>query len=247
MPELPEQSGSVHPTPEQAGQPASTQHDYQIIRKGSFYNITGPHGRIFKKNKSASVIGPRWEELTHTPWPYKSSAYQSGLRLWELGIIPREHIGRTQLVTPAAQPEAPARLGATPAAESIAAERDPRPETPDTKPAGKTPAITLAPPPLALPAPGIDLAKHEAIITALRRNPALLFRPDVRSALQNEVAYHRPYAKWAEQLLKLLARYEARQKTRTRTVTSPVKSETIMVRHIAWQEQRQREAPANTQ
>jgi hypothetical protein len=54
---------------------------YRIVRKGSLYNILGPDGRLFTKYKSASVVGPRWEELTHTPWPYESTAYERGLRL----------------------------------------------------------------------------------------------------------------------------------------------------------------------
>ena len=65
----------------------STYNDYSIRRKGSRYNIIGPMGRIFDKYKSASVVGPRWEELTHTLWPYQSSAYQPGTRLWQLGLI----------------------------------------------------------------------------------------------------------------------------------------------------------------
>ncbi len=72
--------------------------DYKILRKGSVYNIQGPYGREFSRYKSASAVGPRWEELTHTPWPFESSAYQSGLRLWELGIIRREHVGLRKLL-----------------------------------------------------------------------------------------------------------------------------------------------------
>ncbi len=75
--------------------------DYKILRKGSVYNIIGPYGREFRSYKSASIVGPRWEELTHIPWPYESSAYTSGLRLWELGIIPREFVGmRKSLIGP---------------------------------------------------------------------------------------------------------------------------------------------------
>jgi hypothetical protein len=46
---------------------------YRITRKGSRYNILGLDGRLFTKFKSASIVGPRWEELTHTPWPYESA------------------------------------------------------------------------------------------------------------------------------------------------------------------------------
>jgi hypothetical protein len=81
---------------------------YRIVRKGSLYNILGPDGRLFTKYKSASVVGPRWEELTHTPWPYESTAYERGLRLWQLGLIRREQVGKRQIVVqiepPASQP-----------------------------------------------------------------------------------------------------------------------------------------------
>ena len=52
-----------------------------------------------------------------------------------------------------------------------------KPAQPETaaKPAALTPL------PLALPAPKIDLAQQTQIITALRKNPSLLFRPEVRS------------------------------------------------------------------
>ena len=71
---------------------------YRIMRKGSRYNILGPQGRVFTKYKSASVAGPRWEELTHTPWPYDSTAYERGLRLWELGLIPRDQVGKRNIL-----------------------------------------------------------------------------------------------------------------------------------------------------
>ena len=66
---------------------------YIISRRGSVYNIFGPEGRVFRKYRSASVVGPRWEELTHTLWPYPSTAYSTGQRLWELGLIARENVG----------------------------------------------------------------------------------------------------------------------------------------------------------
>ena len=72
----------------------ANQDRYRIMRKGSRYNILGPHGRIFTKYQSASQAGPRWEELTHTPWPYDSTAYERGHRLWELGLIERTQIGQ---------------------------------------------------------------------------------------------------------------------------------------------------------
>jgi hypothetical protein len=81
---------------------------YRIVRKGSLYNILGPDGRLFTKFKSASMVGPRWEELTHTPWPYESTAYERGVRLWQLGLIRREQVGKRQIVVqiepPASQP-----------------------------------------------------------------------------------------------------------------------------------------------
>ncbi len=70
---------------------------YRIMRKGSRYNILGPHGRIFTKYQSASKAGPRWEELTRTSWPYKSTAHERGHRLWELGLIARGMVGRRHI------------------------------------------------------------------------------------------------------------------------------------------------------
>jgi hypothetical protein len=84
--------------------------------------------------------------------------------------------------------------------------------------------------PLALPAPRIDLAEQMQL---LRQNPPLLFHRQMRQALQHEAEYHRPQARWAQHLLKLLARYEAHPHR-----TKPPSSATVMAKHIAWQEQR---------
>lgn len=72
-------------------QPAQTTHSlqvqgdwYHVRRRGSRYNIFGPGGRVFTSYQSAGVAGPRWEELTRTPWPHPSSAYRPGLRLAQL-------------------------------------------------------------------------------------------------------------------------------------------------------------------
>jgi hypothetical protein len=194
-------------------------HRYRILRKGSRYNILGPEGRIFTKYKSASVAGPRWEELTHTPWPYASSAYESGQRLWELELIDREQVGkRTVTVQSKPQPKKPAPQSPARVGRSVS--------VPDT--------------PLALPAPRIDLDEHRRVIQSLRRNPALLFDPQTRQALHHEVEYHRPDARWAQHLLELLARYDKRQRAR-----KPARIESsaqITAHHIAWQEQHMRVA-----
>ncbi len=263
--------------------PASTPR-YRIIRKGSRYNITGPDGRVFNKYKSASIAGPRWEELTHTPWPHKSSAYESGLRLWELGIISRDQIGKTTLApklatapsaaksraleatskqtrrksqakatTQAGPARQPDRTAPSSQAEPARQATDAQPTEPgssaQTKPVTRVQTqqahadITLHMPP-ALPAPAFDLARQQRLIAALRRNPRLLFNADVQDALRREVEYHRPYARWASNLLKLLARYHARQ--RSQTPLPQAKQKTILARHIAWQEQRLRETAAST-
>ncbi len=57
---------------------------YHVRRRGSRYNLFGPDGRAFDRYQSASVAGPRWEELTGTPWPHPSSAYRPGLRLAQI-------------------------------------------------------------------------------------------------------------------------------------------------------------------
>ncbi|MCD4685362.1 MAG: hypothetical protein K8S97_05455 [Anaerolineae bacterium] len=238
MPQLPE-----HPSADQSAfdnDSDITPTEYRIVRKSSRYNITGPQGRVFSKYKSASVVGPRWEELTHTPWPHKSSAYESGLRLWELGLIPREQVGQTALqprllpiAAPrkksAAQPPAPVEStpAATPPKAASAAQSQSASAIKRT--------IRLEHPPLGLPVPRIDLARQTALIESLRKNPRLLFNDDIRVALQQEIEYHRPYARWAEKLLKILARYDTQQ--RMREPESPMQQNTILARHIAWQEQ----------
>jgi hypothetical protein len=47
----------------------------------------------------------------------------------------------------------------------------------------------------------------------------------------HEAEYHRPDAKWAQHLLKLLVRYERRQRQSARA-----SSEIVLEKHIAWQE-----------
>jgi hypothetical protein len=182
---------------------------YRIVRKGSRYNILGPDGRTFTKFKSASIAGPRWEELTHTPWPYESAAYERGMRLWQLGLIRREQVGKRHIVV--------------------------RDKPPAQKYAPKFPKRRVIIKPftmLALPAPRLDLEEHVRLMQALRRNPVLLFDAQIQQVLQHEVEYHRPDAQWAQRLLKLLARYERRHRQSTR-----ISSRTVLERHIAWQEQ----------
>lgn len=251
---------------------------YRISRKGSVYNILGPEGRIFPKYKSASVVGPRWEELTHTPWPYESSAYESGMRLWELGLIERRQVGQRRPALDAAPADAPppripepepepapeqpaqetpapaavgeqlrllAVAGPEPAPQPVEAREDPAPapaEPPQTYQAthpAAPPVLRVEPLPPGLPAPRIDLSRQRARIDSLRRDPARLFEPDMRAALQTEVEYHLPQAAWAAYLLRLLDRYERRQR---RQSARRADWQTIMHKHIAWQEQRQQAA-----
>jgi hypothetical protein len=190
---------------------------YRIIRKGSRYNILGPDGRIFMKHKSARVVGPRWEELTHTPWPYESSAYTRGHRLWELDLIDRRQVGKRNIVMLRDKPDLSSSQ------QQGGAEHK---KTRQVKIKVKTI--------LVLPAPHIDLREHTRLMQALRRKPVLLFNPQVQQALRHEVEYHRPQANWAAHLLKLLARYE-RQHRRT-----PIDAAVITAQHIAWQEQQMR-------
>ncbi|MBN2303762.1 MAG: hypothetical protein JXQ72_04760 [Anaerolineae bacterium] len=225
---------------------------YSIRRKGSRYNIVGPQGREFTRYQSASIVGPRWEELTHTPWPYRSSAYEPGLRLWELGVIEREQVGQTSLPpTPLPEPEpkpepkerVKKRSRSKPAPDPAPPVKPAKPTKPVKPPVQTTrPARrTASPKParaaqeivlqLALPTPRIDLDEQMSLIQSLRRDPKLLFDPDVQQALRQEIEYHRPHAQWARTLLKMLVRYEKRQPT---TQTS---SSAILAKHIAWQEQ----------
>lgn len=194
-------------------------HVYRIMRKGSRYNILGPSGRIFTKYQSASTAGPRWEELTGTPWPYDSTAYERGQRLWELGLIQRDQVGKRNI--PVEQPRAQ-----VPAAKATNKKR--------SRPKVASVVIALPAPVLALPAPTIDLQQQTRLMQALKANPALIFNPKVQQALRHEVEYHRPQARWAAHLLRLLARYERRQQKQLRGTSSA----TITARHIAWQEQR---------
>jgi hypothetical protein len=194
------------------------------MRKGSRYNILGPQGRIFSKYKSASVAGPRWEELTHTPWPYESTAYERGFRLWELGLIPRDQVGKRNILM--SQPEPNSKDATTPGRAGRSKSTTKRP--------------ILVKQPLALPAPRIDLAEQERLMQALRRSPTLLFDPAIQQALRHEVEYHRPQARWAQHLLDLFARYEKRQ--RVRRGVRVASSAGITAQHIAWQAQRMQTA-----
>jgi hypothetical protein len=197
---------------------------YRITRKGSRYNLLGPNGRIFTKYQSASVAGPRWEELTHTPWPYDSTAYERGHRLWELGLIDRTQIGQRNVVVKPAHKNS-GNAGQKPGRGGRKVQLNP-----SVNPV----RITMAISPLALPTPTIDLAQHKRLMTALRQNPALLFTSPIQQALRHEVEYHRPQARWAAHLLKLLARYERRQRTR-----QSMKSDaTLTIKHIKWQQER---------
>ncbi|HML22549.1 MAG TPA: hypothetical protein PKD09_12925 [Aggregatilinea sp.] len=161
---------------------------YTIRRKGSRYNLLGPHGRVFGTYKSASVVGPRWEELTHTPWPYASTAYEPGSRLRQLGLTPLA-LAIDETPHPARPPE-------------------PHPEPPPVAPR----RIEIALPSLlALPQPRIDVEEQTRLIGELKQNPRLLFRPEMQRALQAEIEYHRPHAAWAQKVLDLEARYRSRK------------------------------------
>lgn len=204
-------------------EPATDKHpQYRIMRKGSRYNILGPEGRIFSKYQSAGTAGPRWEELTHTPWPYDSTAYERGQRLWELGLIGRTQIGKRN-ITLSGQPE------------SVKPRTQPIKRRATKKRVVEPVTITIPSPLLALPAPKIDVAKQQRLMQALKRNPALLFNSEVQQALRHEVEYNRPQARWAVHLLKLLKRYERQQRSRR---TKPANSAAILAKHTAWQAQR---------
>jgi hypothetical protein len=193
---------------------------YYIRRRGSRYNILGPGGRAFKTFQSAALAGPRWEELTHTLWPHPSSAYAPGTRLRELPLetIPTE--SNTALRSESRQ--APMRQ------PNVA-----HPVIPIAQPVSTS--LPVAELRLALPAPRIDLAEQSRLIQMLHRHPPMLFDPRVQQALRHEVDYHRPDARWAQHLLKLLARYESHQRRQQRAkMVSPA---TILARHIAWQEE----------
>ena len=281
---MPDPQRSPSLTPRTSHQP-SGEDRYRISRKGSLYNILGPDGRVFSKYKSAGVVGPRWEELTYTPWPYDSSAYESGLRLWELGLIERRQVGqrrpsldaapadapppREPAPVPEPEPPAPAKPAPDPAPDPVpqaavigaqlallsVAEPEPASPEPAEAPAdpprerpqsyrvidqpAAQPVPRPAPLPLSLPAPRIDLDHQRAMIASLRKDPARLFEPDMRRTLQTEIEYHLPLAAWAAYLLRLLDRYERRQR---RHSARRQDWQTIMHKHIAWQEQRQQAA-----
>lgn len=134
---------------------------YKITRKGSRYNIIGPDGRVFSKNQSAAVVGPRWEELTYTPWPYESSAYESGLRLWELGLIPREHVGMTRLLIPraTAQPAPPPEPSRSAPAVPVAETEPAKDAAPDA--ATSTDETNEMPVSPASPAPALSASSQQ--------------------------------------------------------------------------------------
>lgn len=194
---------------------------YRIMRKGSRYNILGPDGRVFLKYKSASSVGPRWEELTHTPWPYASSTYERGMRLWELGLIEREQVGALEI-----------RVGDHLAASEVQRQQSTTPAKTDD--AGTWAPIVTPLACFALPAPRLNLDEHNRVMDALRHDPTLIFTPRAQQALRDEVLYHRPRARWARHLLALLKRYERQQQRRR---PAPVDAVTITAKHVAWQAQ----------
>jgi hypothetical protein len=199
---------------------------YRIMRKGSRYNILGPQGRIFTKYQSASTAGPRWEELTCTPWPYDSTAYERGHRLWELGLIDRTQIGQRQIIVQHPENDS---VEAKPTPKRVGRKMQPKQPV-------KLVVITLSTSRLALPAPKIDLDQHQRLMNALCQNPMLLFTPQIHQALRHEVEYHRPQATWAAHLLKLLDRYERRQRTQQRIQSDAA----ITAKHLEWQAARMR-------
>jgi hypothetical protein len=208
---VPDSNQPLPPTPDAA--------QYRIMRRSSLYNILGPQGRLFERFKSAAVVGPRWEELTHTPWPYPSSAYEAGMRLWELGLIGRDQVGQREMALESEQDDAAADQPFDLHLLSL--------------------ALLLR----GLPAPRIDLEAHNQLIAALRRNPSLLFDAATQQALHHEIEYHRPGARWAAYLLRLAARHERRE-ARAPRPAAKLTGHTIMARHVAWQEQQARLAQA---
>jgi hypothetical protein len=195
---------------------------YHVRRRGSRYNIFGPSGYLFNAFKSAAVAGSRWEELTRTPWPHASSAYQPGLRLRELDGTATEPAPRRSTVRPAIEHQ-PITAGYR-------------------KKQRHTISVLRV---LMLPAPRIDLREQARLMDALRREPGLLFDARVQRALRHEVEYHRPAASWARRLLKMLTRFERRQRARHR-VKTPDPTD-ITAKHIAWQEQRSGKSAASAQ
>lgn len=186
---------------------------YRIHRKGSRYNILSARGREFTKYQSARVAGPRWEELTGTPWPFESTAYEPGLRLWQLGAIRREEVGaRTK---------------------PVAKEVESGPITcPTTFGALLDPDHAL----LALPAPRIDVEAQRRAMQRLRSDPRLVFAPETRVILQREIEYNLPQARWAQTLLRLLIVFEKRRRSIHERVATDPKS--VLDQHVAWQRER---------
>ena len=185
---------------------------YRILRRSSRYNILGPHGRVFATYQSAGVAGPRWEELTHTLWPHPGTAYVPGFRLSQL--------------------QEPAVLSA-----KLAPHPAPRRPAFRPKPVGVV-SVDL---PLMLPAPRIDLAEQIRLMDGIRLDPGRLFDSRTQQALHHEVEYHRPQARWAAHLLKLLDRYEERQ--RRKQHPARLDPATILAKHIAWQESQAAASP----
>jgi hypothetical protein len=155
--------------------------------------------------------------------------------LWQLGLIERDQVGQQQLQSPSTPIAEPASTAADTGIPTLPAEQDEY-VIGRTPPLTGTALLTARTPILALPAPKIDLQEQTRLVQALRHSPSLVFNAQVRTALEHEVEYHRPDARWAATLLKLLARYDARQRRQSRAVR--IKPETILAKHIAWQEQR---------
>ena len=171
---------------------------YHIRQRGSRYNILGPNGQVFKTYKSAGVVGPRWEELTRTPWPYSSCAYSAGDRLRQLRqdiSLPEQPQPRNQLSSTSLD-----SLDTAPEREK---QRAPRQAKPPSRP---VPMGQV----LALPAPCINLQLQARLVEKACRQPLSIFSPAVEQALWQEVDYHRPQAAWAQAVLDLLAKAEHR-------------------------------------
>jgi hypothetical protein len=187
---------------------------YYIRRKGSLYNIYGPDGRLFKTYKSAALVGPRWEELTHTPWPFEGSAYEPGLRLWQMGLITRDQVGKTKIrpvadwspAPPAPKPQVDWKLPDQGLKQQSLFDAQP-PSAPPDSPSQAEIRVEIR---AGLPKPTLDLKEHEKQLARLRKEPRLLFEPPMRQALEREIEYHRPDAAWAKHLLDLLHRFENR-------------------------------------
>lgn len=185
-----------HAADNDSGASLQTVNGYTIRRKGSRYNIVGPDGRVFTKNKSASIVGPRWEELTHTPWPYPSSAYEPGTRLWQLGLIDRKDVGKKELAseaTPAPKkrkrrprmedaPETPS--ASTSASEKVAKAAD----SPTAKPRAKLKPLKTKPKQLSLMEEGAAQTTSQPEKDSAAEDTAEAPAPDAAKAGQSTTA-----------------------------------------------------------